>query len=315
MHFRKKYITAGFEFGDAQINVSDPVKQINVLISKRPKTDTHPPLAADDGIAIVTCERELSSRLHDETVASGTLSAKREAIGRIAVEMHSLVVRTLRLARWRTSSETSPPNPIRWSVEFEWSFDGNNWKRVADFIQLSVELSMQPQWTNEDAEFVQTKALTDTDEPLGHEMQREAALNRKANPRSSMILALAAAEVGFKQFAARMLPDSAWILELPTAPLTEMLTKFPWAALKARISGKPAFVPDSIEKQLKKAVVLRNKVVHTGTVELKAETLDSIITSMRDFLYFLDALSGETWAARHISPAFLESFASPKSAP
>lgn len=174
---------------------------------------------------------------------------------------------------------------------------------------------MHPQWTSEDAEFVQTKALTDTDEPLGHELLREAVLNRKANPRSSLILAVAAAEVGFKQFAAIMLPDTAWILELPTPPLTEMLSKFPWAALKARIGGKPAFVPDSIAKQLKKAVMLRNKVVHAGAVELKKETLDSIITTMHDFLYFLDALSGEMWAVKHISPGFLKSLASPKSAP
>ena len=100
---------------------------------------------------------------------------------------------------------------------------------------------MHQGWTNEDAEFVQTKALTDTDEPLGHELLREAILNRKANPRSSLVLAVAAAEVGFKQFAARVFPDAAWILELPTSPLTEMLAKFPWAALKEKISGKPAF--------------------------------------------------------------------------
>jgi hypothetical protein len=177
-----------------------------------------------------------------------------------------------------------------------------------------MEMSIRQGWTNEAAEFVQTKALTDTDEPLGHELLREAVLNRKANPRSSLVLSVAAAEVGFKQFAARMFPDTAWILELPTPPLTEMLAKFPWAALKARISGNPAFVPDLIAKQLKKAVMLRNKVVHTGTAELKAETLDSIITIMHDFLYFLDALGGETWAVRHISAELNESFAPPKCA-
>lgn len=313
MHFRQKYITAGFEFGDAQINVSDPVKQINVLISKRPKTDTHPPVAADDGIAIVTCERELTARLHDETLASGTLSVKKESISRISTEMNSLVVRTLRLARWRTGSEMSPPNPIRWSLDFEWSLDGTNWKSVADNLHFDMELSIRHGWTNEAAEFVQTKALTDTDEPLGHELLREAVLNRKANPRSSLVLAVAAAEVGFKQFAARMFPDTAWILELPTPPLTEMLARFPWAVLKERISGKPAFIPDLIEKQLKKAVMLRNKVVHTGTVELKKDTLRSVIKSVHDLLYFLDVLSGESWAVRHISPAFLQPFASPKS--
>ena len=73
--------------------------------------------------------------------------------------------------------------------------------------------------------------------------------------------------------------------------------------------GSLLFVPDLIEKQLKKAVMLRNKVVHTGTVELKKGTVDSVIKSVRDLLYFLDVLSGESWAVRCISPAFLKSFA------
>src|SRR5207244_10886896 len=54
MYFRLRYVIAGFEFGDAEIKVSDPVKKINVVISKRPQTDINPPAAADDGLAIAT---------------------------------------------------------------------------------------------------------------------------------------------------------------------------------------------------------------------------------------------------------------------
>ena len=34
VYFRLRYIISDFEFGDAQISVSDPARQINVLISK-----------------------------------------------------------------------------------------------------------------------------------------------------------------------------------------------------------------------------------------------------------------------------------------
>ena len=51
------------------------------------------------------------------------------------------------------------------------------------------------------------------------------------NPRSSLILGVAAAEVGFKQFASKTLPDTAWLLEFPSPPLFDMLQKFPWKQL------------------------------------------------------------------------------------
>ena len=316
MHFRLRYITAGFEFGDAQIEVSDPVKQIRVALSKRPATDISPaPVAPDDGVAVATCQRQMPDRLRDEAAASGKLSVKKESVSKVKNEMTSLVLHTLRLVRWRTDSPKSPPNPIRWFIEFSWSLDGIEWKWVADTIRLDMEWGVHPQWTNEAAEFVQTEALTYLDEPLGHELLREASANRKANPRSSLVLAVAAAEVSFKQFVARMVPDGAWILELPTPPLIDMLAAFPWLTLKAKINGKAVIIPDPIKNQLKKAIMLRNKIVHAGTVELKKETLDSVLTSVHDFLYFLDAISGQKWALKHISLETLKQFASTAAAP
>jgi hypothetical protein len=45
--------------------------------------------------------------------------------------------------------------------------------------------------------------------------------------RSAIVLAVAAAEVGFKQFAVKIFPDTAWILEhLQSPPLTKMLDLF-----------------------------------------------------------------------------------------
>ena len=308
MHFRLRYITAGFEFGDAEIKVFDPARQIDVSIKKRSPTDTHPPFAKDDGIAIATCQRQIATRHHDEAVASGKLSIKKEAVNRVNKEMYSLILHTLRLARWRADSPNSPPDPIRSFVGFSWSLDGIDWKGVADNVSLAIEFSLIPQWTNETAEFVQAEALTDLDEPLGHELLREASVNRKANPRSSLVLAVAAAEVGFKQFAARTMPDASWVLELPAPPLIDMLAAFPWSKLKARVNGKIVTVPDPIKSELKKAIMLRNKVVHAGTMEVKKDTLDSVLKSVHDLLYFLDALSGQGWALKHMSPQALQQF-------
>src|ERR1700680_93595 len=173
MYFRVRYIIRDFLFGDAQISVSDPAKQIDVLISKRPSDETSPPLEQRQGVATATCQRELPERHHNEAVSSGSLSAKREIVGQVHHDMQEMIVHTLRLARWRANSP-GRPNQIWFAQEFSWSLDGTEWKPIADNLPLEILFHHVPRWTNETAEFVRTEVLEELDEPLGHELLREA---------------------------------------------------------------------------------------------------------------------------------------------
>jgi len=309
MYFRVRYIVRDFEFGDAQISLSDPERRLDVIISKRPGDANYPPLAANQGVATAECQKEIPARLRDEAISSGNLSVKREVVGEVYRELSMIVLRTLRLARWRANCTKSGPNPIQSAIEFSWSVDGTEWKRVADNLRFQLEFSVLPRWTNEAEEFVRAGVLGDLDEPLAHELLREAATNRKENPRSSLVLAVVAAEVGFKQFASKSFPDADWILEkLPSPPLDKMLQAFPWSKLDVHINDKVPRIPDSIQNELKKAVLLRNQIVHSGVhTKLKVETVDSVLIAVRDLLYFLDALRGHTWAANHMSADALKS--------
>lgn len=149
-----------------------------------------------------------------------------------------------------------------------------------------------------------------TDEPLGHELLCEANVNRRNNPRSSLVLGVAAAEAGFKQFASKTLPDTACPSKLQSPPLVEMLQKFPWEQLKIRINGKIPAVPDSIINELQKGVTLRNKIVHSGVATLSADTLDSLLDTVKNLLYFLDVLhgSGQNWPLNFIDQDVIKSF-------
>jgi hypothetical protein len=193
-----------------------------------------------------------------------------------------MILHTLRLARWRANSPKSGPNPIQWGGEFSWSADGTEWKRIADYLRLEFTHLPVAHWTDEVVEFVRTKVAGELDEPLGHELLREAAANQKHNLRSSLVLAVAAAEIGFKQFASKAFPDTDWILQnLPSPPLDKMLQFFPWSKLGVKIYGKVPSIPDPITSELRKAVKLRNEIVHLGApkgaTKLKGETVDSVL--------------------------------------
>ncbi len=305
MYFQLRYITADFDFGNKQIRVSHPEKKMDFLLRKRIPDDAPlPPLKPDDGFVTVTCEREITERLQQEAISSGQLSIKKGAIRIVHDDMVNHLRRTLRLIRWRANSH-GRPNPLRSGLHdgFRWSLDGIKWKAVADCISMKLSLHVHPAWRSEDEQFLEAEASSELDEPLGHELLREAWTNRGANPRSSIVLAVAAAEVGFKQFASKVFPDTAWILEsLQSPPLVKMLTElFPWPKLKMQINGKDLTPPESVATTLKKAVLLRNDIVHGRAENLNGKTVNSVLTAVRDLLYFLDAVQGQPWALFHLS--------------
>jgi hypothetical protein len=312
MHFRLTYVTDAFVFGDAEISASEPDKNITVVVRRRPNNGGLPAFEPTDGLIVALCERTLSDRLHNEATNSGILSLEKGAVKKAYDDMNDCIQRTLRLVRWRGHAR-GRPNPIRSAVPnyFVWSVDGLEWKMVADCVSITIKFlySSRP-WFKEDAEFLQTELVRGSSEPLGHELLREADVNRESNPRSSLVLAVAAAEVGFKQFVSRAFPDVAWLMELPSPPLTVMLNQLPWEQLKLRINDKVPAVPEPIIDELKKAVTLRNKIVHSGVANLSSETLDSILNTVSDFLYFLDALhgSGQLWALNLVNQSVIGHF-------
>jgi hypothetical protein len=305
MHFQLRYISSDFEFGNTQISVSDPVGKMEFFLRKRlPEDALQPPPEAYDGFVTVTCQRELPARLYRETVSSGQLSMKKEAIRNVHNDMYGLALRTMRLIRWRTNAD-GKPNPVRSGVQdgFRWSLDGVDWKQVADCLTLEMDIHIIPQWTTDAEQFVRREISGELDESLGQELLREAWTNRRANPRSCIVLAVAAAEVGFKQFASKVLPDSAWLLEsLQSPPLVKMLTElFPWSKLNLRSNGADLTPPESVTTTLTKAVKLRNDIVHGRLENLNRKTVTSILTAVRDLLYFLDAAQGQSWALYYLS--------------
>jgi hypothetical protein len=306
MYFELRYITTGFDFKDRQISTSDPQKKMTFLLRKRvPEDAPFPVLEAYDGLATTTCEREMTDRIHREAASSERLSIKKEAVQQVGDDMFSQMLRTLRLIRWRASSE-GKAYPLRSALDggFRWSFDRSDWKPVADCRSpFTISVHIRSAWSDEGDKFLTTETPGELNEPLGHELLREAWANRAENPRSSIVLAVAAAEVGFKQFASKVLPDSEWILEsIQSPPLVKMLKDlFPWSRLNVRINGQSVTPPDSVMTMLQKAIHLRNDIVHGRAGNVNGKTATSVWVAVRDLLYFLDFAQGHQWALYHLS--------------
>jgi hypothetical protein len=156
------------------------------------------------------------------------------------------------------------------------------------------------EWTHEDQhEFTALWAQPTAEEPLAHELLREAKVALDGSPRSALLLTATALETGVKTHASKLVPDAGWLLsEMPSPPIHMMLRKYlpslhasrgtrlaDWAKLK------PLF------NDAAKLAEYRNDLTHTGQMPAEAlAALPGLMNSVSDLLYVLDVLEGHQWA-------------------
>lgn len=132
-------------------------------------------------------------------------------------------------------------------------------------------------------------------EPVGHELWREAWNLRNSNPRSSLVIGVAAAEVGLKQVIALLVPEARSLVEnIPSPPLDTMMRKvLPGLPIRADVEPSRR-APRHLRTAITSAVEDRNRVVHLGA--MPRSNLRETLLAIREFLYMLDMYTGQPWA-------------------
>jgi hypothetical protein len=174
--------------------------------------------------------------------------------------------------------------------------------RLADGRALDLYLVPQAAMGDDQAKIAQdgleavTSLLASSQcEPVAHELWREAWNLRLSSPRSSLVVGVAAAEVGLKQLIATLVPDAKSLVEnVPSPPLDVMIRKvLPTIPIRAAV--EPTLrTPRHLRTVIAAAVEDRNRVVHRGA--MPGGDLRAILLVIREFLYLLDIYAGQAWA-------------------
>jgi hypothetical protein len=107
-------------------------------------------------------------------------------------ERHRTVVKAVvELARWRLGVH-SDHRAVRGS-RTEWSIDAESWKPIPKEQRPHGRVSMVEPLPVDSIEALGRKGVT---EPIGHALLREARENVYVNPRSALVVGVAALEVG-----------------------------------------------------------------------------------------------------------------------
>lgn len=157
-------------------------------------------------------------------------------------------------------------------------------------------------------EIIEEMTRFGTAQPLYHDIFREAWQNRQDNPRSSLVMGIAAAETGLKTAAVDLHDNSGteWLFEnLPSPPIDRMLRDYiQLLPARRKINDKVRRPPKFALTLIKEGVELRNKLVHGRGKEVNPEKLAEILRAVRDVLYLLDYYRGHDWALERCSSSF-----------
>lgn len=159
-------------------------------------------------------------------------------------------------------------------------------------------------WTDEDQKtFSNVWKNKDNQEPLGHQLLREAIGISEHNIRSALLICYSALEVGVKQHISKCAPDAGWLaMYAPTPPLVKILKDYlpiihgnkedfrKWSDIKPDLNIVTKFVED------------RNRLAHRG--ESTTGSLEEYLRVTGDLLFAFDVLEGHSWAKDCVSKRF-----------
>ena len=200
--------------------------------------------------------------------------------------------------RWRYGLRV----PIRalGGLGAEFSVDGQRWIPIPRPIAgrtwaYAIGTPIGPHMATDIPEALQPELSV----PPGHELLFEAEELGPKYTRSTLVLSLAAIEVGVKRLIATLVPGSEWLVEhLPSPPLASIIEDYlPTLPVRGQLPGTERPDPkEALLRDVRKAARLRNELVHTGAGGIDFAWLDGWLELCSSLLYAFDCFSGRAWA-------------------
>ncbi|WP_247079493.1 hypothetical protein [Pseudohalocynthiibacter sp. F2068] len=190
------------------------------------------------------------------------------------------------------------------SISFKWSDDGTEWHRLPRNTQVSV-IEASPLDTAAPAiEHFTNLVVGKTEEPLAHELMREAIELSRTTPRSSLLIAVSALEIGLKEYVSHLIPNSRLVMEKMQSPsiLKLIMEVIPAIQHATRSQLTIEYFPlsDENKKYLQKWISQRNQIAHGPKDSVDSENLFEFLEFSRDLLYIIDFLTGHDWALKNL---------------
>jgi len=194
--------------------------------------------------------------------------------------------------RWLTRRDAAGA-AVRDLTRASWSEDGSAWQPLPLGDPPLADTGWGPFDIDDDTHTYFAQTIQErVGEPLAHEMLQEARGQLEINPRSCLVIAVAALEVGVKQHVTRMGGTYG-----ERATVQRLLNR----VVPALRSDRWRRIAPWLNVRLQAGVTARNRLVHQGAAPPNREELRLLLRGIRDVLYLLDWQYGYEWALTFVS--------------
>jgi hypothetical protein len=218
--------------------------------------------------------------------------------GRLSSASYTLVD----VLRWRYAQE-GPPSPIGSRGFLCSNDDGNSWKPIPGRYSIQNVTPPHSVFVIEEADVDEIRELVTTgqEEPVYHELLREAKELQHSSPRSSILIAMSAAEVAVKSAIAKKVPESTWLIDnIQSPPLVKILMEYLPTLFSQEKQLYETRKGSRLIKTIEDGVFIRNGMIHRGSHPPSSEKVREIIDVVQELLWICDYCSGYRWATGHI---------------
>jgi hypothetical protein len=252
-----------------------------------------------------TMAAKLATPFEDDVAALGSLSkAELAVLDDILNDLRSLLKSTIDVFRWRHGLADGPTN-VAQDVEAFCSVDGNGWLKVSLVRGVHIQVGMAFKQSLRDVAPEEIVRLVESgkQEPVAHQLFREAWELRRSNPRSAVAIGIAAAEIGVKDLIATLVPNSHWLVkEMPSPSVVRILREYlPILPVRAHFKDKTLKPPAELITLINKGIKYRNDLVHAGADVPDWLELEHILRAVNDVLWICKLYAGEEWAGSYVS--------------
>ena len=249
-------------------------------------------------VCTATEQRDVTPELA-HALEQGLVGDDVEPLSSIAKNASSNIDRLTRLIRWKGQMR-GRAKPVMLTEGMSWSADGTSWKKIKSEISLAIRFGLPSGiWQCGHANWAATEAPSTLTEPLAHEILREVRDDPERSPRSSVMVAVSAAECAMQQLVESKFGEDG-IRGNPS--LSTLLHGYvPKLDGVLRVEGKPIDFPRYVIERIERSKDLRDKLVHRRAPSPSADEVRGVIEAVNDFLYMLDVYAGHYWAMGHLS--------------
>lgn len=226
-------------------------------------------------------------------------SSFREFVTPLEASLREATFRVVRVIRW-VYGLPGLAEPLTVTSR-EWSPDAHEWESLP-YEQPKPSrgyITREPLADGDEIAAIQRLLDTGADEPVGRLLWLVASANRHREPRASLAMAAAAAEVGMRHALNARVSRQ----KLREMHVKDLLGEVMMLSIVVAVAGDLPLVapPERLRNRILLTAAQRNALVHRGDFRLRPAEMDDLLNAAENLLWILDYLGGYRVAIHRVT--------------